>query len=257
LAGVSRAAFRRQARASHARVIEYQRRGLIHFHVVLRLDGPDGPSQAPRWATAELLDHAVRRAAGATAVPDPGDCARSLTWGRQLDVQPVYVASEPDGMADRHVARYVAKYATMGAEDTGTVDRPIRSPSSVATLRIPEHARRMIWACFALANLPAYADLPLTRWAHMLGFPGHFSTKSRAYSTTLTALRQARADHRAAEARTRLALPAPAPDLQTVTIAEWQYTGNGLQSGEAFWSENARHRIQTVRTARHQQSPPP
>ena len=34
----------------------------------------------------------------------------------------------------------------------------------------------------------------------MLGFRGHFSTKSRRYSTTLGALRQARADYRAAQA---------------------------------------------------------
>ena len=32
----------------------------------------------------------------------------------------------------------------------------------------------------------------LRRWAHMLGFGGHFSTKSRRYSTTLGALRAAR-----------------------------------------------------------------
>ncbi len=36
----------------------------------------------------------------------------------------------------------------------------------------------------------------LRRWAHMLGFGGHFSTKSRRYSTTLGALRQARRDWR-------------------------------------------------------------
>jgi hypothetical protein len=252
LAGISRTAFRRQARVSYARVIEYQRRGLIHFHAIVRLDGPDGPSQAPpSWASVELLDCAIRQAADATAVPDPGDPTRTLTWGRQLDVQPVYVAPELDGIADRHVARYIAKYATKGAEETGTIDRPIRYPSHVATLGIPEHARRMIWTCFALANLPAYADLPLARWAHMLGFPGHFSTKSRAYSTTLTALRQARADHRATEARTRLALPDPDPDRQTITIAEWRYDGSGLQPGEAFWSEDARHRIQAERGARY------
>jgi hypothetical protein len=144
-----------------------------------------------------------------------------------------------------------------GHEETGTVDQPVRSPSRVATLNIPEHASRMIWTCFALANLPAYADLPLVRWAHMLGFPGHFSTKSRAYSTTLTALRQARADHRATEARARLALPDPDPDRQTTTIVEWRYVGSGLQPGEAFWSEDARHRIQAARAIRHQQSPPP
>ncbi|MGV9305515.1 replication initiator [Nonomuraea sp. NPDC003727] len=39
---------------------------------------------------------------------------------------------------------------------------------------------------------PPLADLRLTQWAHMLGFRGHFSTKSRRYPTTLGVLRNAR-----------------------------------------------------------------
>ena len=34
--------------------------------------------------------------------------------------------------------------------------------------------------------------LRLRAWAHMLGFGGHWSTKSRRYSTTFTVLRRAR-----------------------------------------------------------------
>jgi hypothetical protein len=34
----------------------------------------------------------------------------------------------------------------------------------------------------------------LRRWAHMLGYRGHFATKSRRYSTTMRALRAARRD---------------------------------------------------------------
>ena len=33
---------------------------------------------------------------------------------------------------------------------------------------------------------PSSRTLRLRPWAHMLGFRGHFSTKSRRYSTTLT-----------------------------------------------------------------------
>lgn len=36
----------------------------------------------------------------------------------------------------------------------------------------------------------------LRRWAHMLGFGGHFLTKARRYSVTFAALRQARIDYR-------------------------------------------------------------
>src|SRR4029079_95932 len=35
------------ARLSYAKVAEYQRRGLVHFHAVIRLDGPDGPTDSP------------------------------------------------------------------------------------------------------------------------------------------------------------------------------------------------------------------
>lgn len=66
---------------------------------------------------------------------------------------------------------------------------------------------RLIEACLDLHH--AYPDRKLRDWAHMLGFRGHFSTKSRAYSTTLGALRQVRADYRAAEQRTALGLPDP------------------------------------------------
>jgi hypothetical protein len=39
-AGLSRAALRRQARLGYAKIAEYQARGLVHFHAVIRIDGP-------------------------------------------------------------------------------------------------------------------------------------------------------------------------------------------------------------------------
>jgi hypothetical protein len=47
----------------------------------------------------------------------------------------------------------------------------------------------------------------LRRWAHRLGHGGHFTRKSRAYSITFRAIRQARRDHpRARAARLHLHL---------------------------------------------------
>jgi len=135
-------------------------------------------------------------------------------------VQPVYLAAEPDGMSDGRVAAHVAKYATKGAESAGTVDRPIRSAAEVERLKVTEHARRMIYTCFALAGLAGLAGLGLRRWAHMLGYRGHFSTKSRRYSVTLGHLRQIRADHRAEQARAALGLVLD--DRETVTVQEWR-----------------------------------
>jgi hypothetical protein len=52
--GVGARKFLQHARLSYAKVAEYQRRGLVHFHAVIRLDGPDGPSDPhlPRSPTA-------------------------------------------------------------------------------------------------------------------------------------------------------------------------------------------------------------
>ena len=49
--GIKVREFKEHARLSYAKVAEYQRRGLVHFHAVVRLDGPDGPTTAPpAWA---------------------------------------------------------------------------------------------------------------------------------------------------------------------------------------------------------------
>lgn len=50
-------------------------------------------------------------------------------------------------------------------------------------LAVARHVRQMIRTCWELGRLPEFADLKLWKWAHMLGFRGHFSTKSRSYST--------------------------------------------------------------------------
>ncbi|MFF4623114.1 replication initiator [Nonomuraea jabiensis] len=54
---------------------------------------------------------------------------------------------------------------------------------------------------------PQLADLRLIHWAHMLGFRGHFSTKSRHYSTILGELGAAREEHMRTEEITTGRLP--------------------------------------------------
>ena len=64
----------------------------------------------------------------------------------------------------------------------------------------------------------------------MLGFRGHFSTKSRRYSTTLGALRDARAEWRRGQA-------APTVDTghdTTLVLAHWVFAGTGLSSAESW-----------------------
>ncbi|MEU1049993.1 replication initiator [Streptomyces sp. NPDC005897] len=235
-AGLTQRAFRDHARVSFAKVAEYQKRGAVHFHAVVRIDGPEGgESPPPAWATAELLTDAIQVAAGAARVEGPEVDGRphTFTFGRQLDVRTIRSVDFDGGQAltDRAVAAYIAKYATKGAETaTGTLDRPIRFLAELAQARITEHARRMIRTAWSLGARPELADLRLRAWAHMLGFRGHFSTKSRRYSTTLGALRDARADWRRAQA----APPVPQDGETTLVLAHWVFAGTGLSHAEAW-----------------------
>jgi hypothetical protein len=237
-AGLTQSQAREQSRISFGKVAEYQRRGAVHFHAVIRFDGPGGPdTPPPAWATLDLLTAAIHAAAARVALPLPaaGDHpARVLRWGTQIDVQPIG-AFATDEITEQAVAAYVAKYATKAAETTGSVDRRIGELAELDKLpHLPDHARRLIQACWDLDQ--HYPDRKLWQWAHMLGFRGHFSTKSRRYSTTLTALRQVRADYRAAQQRAALGLPDPDdhPEATTLTLAHWTYAGHGHTPGESW-----------------------
>jgi hypothetical protein len=87
----------------------------------------------------------------------------------------------------------------------------------------------MITTAWQLGHRRATGQHRFRAWAHMLGYGGHFLTKSRRYSVTFGQLRQARADHRRA---TRP--PAPGRDAwdrpldETVVLVlgtTWTYTG--------------------------------
>ncbi|MEU2924611.1 replication initiator protein RepSA [Streptomyces sp. NPDC007251] len=258
-AGLTQKEAREQSRVSFGKVAEYQRRGAVHFHAVIRFDGPDGPdSPPPAWATLDLLTDAIRAAAARVAVDvDPaGDQpARTLTWGKQLDVRPIRAFGKGEEITEQAVASYLAKYATKAAETTGTVDRRIGNKEALALLGVPDHPARLIEACLDLHAL--YPDRKLRDWAHMLGFRGHFSTKSRRYSTTLGALRQVRADYRAAQQRAALGLPDPDDETEatTLTLAHWTYAGHGHTPGESWLAANIRRDIQHNREIAREELP--
>ncbi|MGW2565578.1 replication initiator protein RepSA [Streptomyces sp. NPDC001537] len=268
-AELTQKAAREQSRVAFGKVAEYQKRGAVHFHAVIRFDGPDGPDDPPpAWATLDLLTDAIRAAAARVAVdvpparyqPDPDqpprtEPARTLRWGTQLDVQPIGAFGNGDEITEQAVASYVAKYATKAAETTGTVDRRVGNKEALVLLDVPDHPARLIAACLDLH--PLYPDRKLRDWAHMLGFRGHFSTKSRRYSTTLGALRQVRADYRAAQQRAALGLPDPDedPEATTLTLAHWTYAGHGHTPGESWFAANIRREIQLNRETAREELP--
>ena len=232
-AGLTLRALRDRLVISFAKVAEYQRRGVVHFHALIRADGPDGPTSAPpAWATTDLLADAIRHAATAVTVTIrlSDDEVRVLRWGDQLDTRPITTNGD---LTDQAVARYVAKYATKAAECVGTLDRRIQPTDDLGTLPVHDHARRLIGECLRLAADEGLAALRLDRWAHMLGFRGHFSTRSRRYSTTMTALREARADHVRGEAITTGRLPL-LPEDTVLVVATWRYAGRGHTDGDAL-----------------------
>ncbi len=68
--GISVAELARVARVSFAKVAEFQRRGVVHFHALIRLDGSGAFAPPDLALTAVDLAEAVRAAAGAAQVAD-------------------------------------------------------------------------------------------------------------------------------------------------------------------------------------------
>ncbi len=188
--GLSQQSLRRHLRVSFGKVIEYQRRGLVHVHAVIRADRPGGAADpAPPWAGTRLLRGAVLAAVTTPAItlPHPADPAAVITlaWGSQADVR--VVRRDIDGELDDHkVAAYVATYAVKGTEQTGGIPVPIRRLSDLDDWKATGHVRRLITACWQLSHRDEYQSLRLARWAHQLGYRGWFSTRSRRYSVTLS-----------------------------------------------------------------------
>jgi hypothetical protein len=234
------------ATVQYAKVAEYQLRGVVHFHALVRLDGPrtiDGFAAAPAAMDADTLAALVRQAAMSVRLTVPGvdadDPPRVLGFGRQIDARPVRTNRRTDdparSLTREQVAGYLSKYATKSADDTGATDSPHHRRIRATTRILAERSH-------ASAQEHNAGDDPyelLGKWVHMLGFRGHFASKSRRYSVTLGALRRARRRAQAliADARATarpLDLAALEADLladddteTTLVVGHWQYVSSG------------------------------
>ncbi|MFM9615219.1 replication initiator [Streptomyces niveiscabiei] len=229
---------------SFAKVAEYQRRGAVHFHAVIRLDGPDGPSSPPPlWATPELLEGAVRSAAATVEVTTPYSPAtgeRVMRWGTQIDAHPIRsdAFTGSTAVTDTAVASYVAKYVSKGVGDSGGIDYRVTHRHEIESAPVTPHIRALMTACWRLGGLPELDTLNLRTWAHTLGFRGHVLTKSRAYSTTYGELRAVRAEHRAD--------PIEYHDGTAITDSTWRYIGSGHSPAEADIATGIAEDLRTI-----------
>ena len=227
-------------RVSYGKVAEYQRRGVVHFHALIRLDqrdpaNPDAILAPPVGITTHDLGELVAAAVTSTQfrTPDYPDTTYSwpIEWGRQLDIRPLRNSGSTEGVPDvsaEAVAAYLAKYATKAVEPTGL---PITGRMTAETAEYysdPDtHLGRLVAYAYQLGTLPSShitdqqkADWHdtygrLRRWTHMLGFGGHFATKSRRYSTTHKHLRAARRE------------------WQRTTRTDWRHH----QHGDGSWTD--------------------
>jgi hypothetical protein len=251
LVGLDEAELRRLVRVSYAKVAEFQRRGAIHFHAVIRLDAatdcrcPDCLLPPPEPFDADLLEDALKQAVPAVRVPCPpladGEPERFARWGEQLDVHNITrTEGEAGELSAEQVAGYIAKYATKATESFGSgLDRRLGAEDLDQLDKLPAHVAELIRACWELGARPELDGLRLRAWAHMLGFGGHWSTKSRRYSTTFTVLRRARvAFAKRRRAKDGIPLDAwgrPEDDDQVVIVASWAYVGAGYATEGERW----------------------
>jgi hypothetical protein len=219
--GCTQAETKALVKLSFCRVAEYQRRGVVHLHAVIRADGING-AMAP--LDVELLAGAALSAAHTVSVTHASGFVR---WGGQVDVQEL---DRSDGQRAQKVAGYVAKYATKSSTENGALDSRITSEADLSRRQLSPHMRRMAEVAWSLGAEEQFAHLHLRRHAHSLGYGGHFLSKSRRYSTSFGALK---ADRVAWRSQQRHGVATADHSVE----ARWQAVGIGWASaGETLFA---------------------
>jgi hypothetical protein len=240
LTGIKIGQLRKHLVIRYVKVAEYQARGAVHYHAVIRLDAPGEDYQPPPGHyTADLLCKAITSAAAAVRLvlaPDTGHPAMpalTLCFGVQTDTRPVRHDTTGQALTVAAVSNYIAKYITKTLDVPGLPDHPIRNSASIGRLSCPAHYRQMITTAWQLGAQNATGDSRLRLHAHALGFGGHFLTKSRHYSTTFGERRAVRRDYRRAQRH---------PDGETdpwgrslddtvvLVLKTWTVTGTGYRT---------------------------
>ena len=265
---------------SFGKVAEYQQRGIVHFHAIIRLDqrdpgDPDLILPPPAHITAADLDQLVVHAVTATAFRTPphpghGDVPTQpdgwlVTWGGQLVNRPLARVNGAE-ITEEMVAGYVAKYATKSTETTGLTARRITTGTIRHYADYQTHPGTLIATCWDLGTNPHDAGTEeherwsatygkLRRWAHMLGFGGHFTTRSRRYGPTRKRLKAIRRDYRRSQQIIRTSGHRTADHVNdadtTLVVGELSYAGVGwLTTGDAELAATAAAKAREYATTR-------
>ncbi len=140
----------RQLRLSYVKVVEFQKRGSVHLHALVRADRrEDEHRAAPDDIDPDLLATALQMAARRVSAPVPGTTTGARhVWGTQIDT--VVMAEAEDGRA--RAAAYLAKYATKGTDEFGLLDH--RLPSGICRdSRLPEHLQNLVSTAWSLGRV--------------------------------------------------------------------------------------------------------
>jgi hypothetical protein len=247
LAGITQQRLRAQVRVRYVKVAEYQARGVVHFHAVIRLDAPGDQYQPPpaRFTTTLLSDAIAQAAAAVTLAVGPDNHptwpALTLRFGTQIDRKPIMRGDGLPGtgrkLSVQAVGNYIAKYATKALDAPGLPQQPLRSSQDIATLRCHRHYQAMITTAWELGGGKlTSARTRLCKWAHALGHGGHFLTKSRRYSVTFGQLRHARTEHRKRQHHPdgeHDPWGRPIDDTVVLIVETWTYHGTGYATTPA------------------------
>ncbi|MEV6599303.1 replication initiator [Actinoplanes sp. NPDC051346] len=125
-----------------------QRRGVVHFHAIIHLDGydPDDPDRPRRcWTPPTSRPPLTMPPATVGFTTDPHPAERGgwdIGWGARVLTKLVTVAAEGQ-VTDAQVAAYLAKYATKSTEVTGHGGERQDGAAGARRLHTDDHPQRV------------------------------------------------------------------------------------------------------------------
>jgi hypothetical protein len=138
-AGFTQEDARERVRVSYVKVAEFQRRGVVHFHTLWRLDGVgDELAAPPQPFDAQLLADAIVAALPKATVPaEAPDADRTLGDARTMCARSTWAPTRERLRVWRGTSRSTrpGRPRTPAASDTGSRSRTSSSASAAATTR--------------------------------------------------------------------------------------------------------------------------